>query len=62
MDRAFLFCPEKYKISKAYFPRFGIAGILTQAAFFTAMTYLPVTGNRQEALEDDMPRYCGAFL
>ena len=62
MDRAFLFCPEKYKISKPYSFRFGIAGILTQAAFFTAVTYLPVTGNRQEALEDDMPRYCGAFL
>ena len=55
-------CRKKYKISKPYFLRFGIAGILTHAAFFAGVTYLAVTGNWQEALEYDISRYCGIFL
>ncbi len=55
-------CRKKYKISKPYFLRLGIAGILTHAAFFAGVTYLAVTGNWQEALEYDISRYCGIFL
>ena len=53
---------KKNKVSKPYFFRLGIAGILTQAALFTAVTCLAVNGNWQEALEYDISRYCGAFL
>ena len=55
-------CRKKYKFSKPYFFRLGLFGILTQAVFFTAETCLTVTGNWQDALEYDIPRYCGAFL
>ena len=55
-------CRKKYKFSKPYFLRLGIAGILTHAAFFAGVTYLAVTGNWQEALEYDISRYCGIFL
>ena len=55
-------CRKKYRISKPYFFRLGLSGILTQAVFFTEIICLVIFGNWQDALEYDISRYCGAFL